>query len=842
MTTSRIGAAWLRTTRSEADDIERQLVEIAARALVTFSAGFGLLLVAVVGVMSLAGVLQGVAAAQQALLGATICAAAAAAHQLVRRQRARWAALLVMAAITLGVVALAWAVGLGMHAIMLGGLCMLVAATGTLLGLRSAFVLTATYLLGIGALVLAEHGGWIDGRSVAAAAPLEQRALAHVMLACAGLLAATLLHRMVGTVIRRAVAERERLAELLDIGIDWTWEMDPQGRVISISDSFEASTGRSRDEFMQLNQPGGPKVVRDAEYERFMRAFTAGLPYRDVAIAVRCADGTLLSVRGNGRPVRDAQGRVVRWLGVSRNITREREGERVRLAADAVLDHAGVGIAVVREGRFERVNPTLEQILDLPVGSLAGQSVAVIFDSPADFAEFQQGEAAFRAAGRRADLEREFTRRDGSRVLVRLHARGVGDAATGGGTIWVAEDITERRRAERELAEAKQQAEAASRAKSAFLAQMSHEIRTPLNGVLGLAQLLQDPRLEAGRRGEYLRLLSDAASQLSGIVSDVLDLTKIEAGQMQIEQVDFDLHELLGGTFEAHAALGRERGLAMTLALAPDLPRHVRGDPLRVRQILANYLGNALKFTARGGVTLAAARTADGAVRLEVHDTGVGVPPAQQARLFQPFAQADSSTTRRYGGTGLGLSICRELATQMGGRVGCNSNGSSNGSSDGGPEGAGGSCFWAELPLAEASAGSAAELESARPQPLAGRRVLVAEDNPVNLLIVRAMLERQGAQVLEAVDGAEAVTLARSHGGRLDAVLMDLHMPTLDGLAAARALRADALTAAVPVIALSAAVLEHERRAAVEAGMDGFVAKPVDEAELVRVLQQARRG
>lgn len=818
------------TTGFDAPAVRAQLADLAARGLVLFAAVFGsLLALAAAAELLLRG--PGGLAGERLLLAVSIGAAAGVGALLRARGLTQAAALLPAAVIALAVAAHGWITGLGLFTTALAGLGLLTALAGMLLGLRAAFALSLGHAVLVALLALAESAGWVQGRAALGNLALPERVFGHAMLGLAGLLSAVLLHNLVRNLVLRAVTGQQRLAELLDIGIDWTWEMDPTGRVISISDSFESSTGRPRTEFMQLNQPGGPKVVRDAEYERFMRAFTAGEPYRDVAITVRCADGTLLSVRGNGRPVRDAEGRLVRWLGVSRNITREREGERVRLAADAVLDHAGVGIAVVREGRFERVNPTLEQILDRPAGSLAGQPVATVFDSPADFDDFQRGEAAFRDAGRRADLEREFTRGDGQRVLVRLHARGVGDPQAGGGIIWVAEDITERRRAERELAEAKQQAEAASRAKSAFLAQMSHEIRTPLNGVLGLAQLLQDPRLDAGRRGEYLRLLSEAATQLSGIVSDVLDLTKIEAGQMQLEQVDFDLHELLGSTFEAHAALGRERGLAMTLSLSPGLPRHVRGDPLRVRQILANYLGNALKFTARGSVTLAAARTAEGLVRLEVRDTGVGVSPAQRARLFQPFAQGDSSTTRRYGGTGLGLSICRELATQMGGRVGCDSDGSSEG----------GSCFWAELPLTEASARGGAERESARPQPLAGQRVLVAEDNPVNLLIVRAMLERQGAQVLEAVDGAEALKLARDVGGRLDAVLMDLHMPTLDGLAATRALRADALTASLPVIALSAAVLEHERRAAAEAGMDGFIAKPVDEAELVRALQQARR-
>jgi signal transduction histidine kinase/ActR/RegA family two-component response regulator len=431
------------------------------------------------------------------------------------------------------------------------------------------------------------------------------------------------------------------------------------------------------------------------------------------------------------------------------------------------------------------------------------------------------------------DLERELTRRDGRRILARLRSRPV-DASQplSGGTIWVVEDITERRAGEQALAQAKQDAEAASQAKSAFLATMSHEIRTPLNGVVGLARLLQDERLDGSRRAEYLTHLADSAKLLSGIVSDVLDLSKIESGHLQVESIDFDLHEVVQGTFAAFAALGQERGLAMRCQLDAGLPRLVRGDPVRLRQILANYLSNALKFTERGEVTLRAQPRPAGRVRLSVQDSGPGVAPALHDKLFEPFLQADSSTTRRFGGTGLGLSICRQLARLMGGEVGVDS------------DGATGSLFWAELPLpaqvatARPVAASAAEHADARP--LAGLHVLVAEDNAVNMLIVAAMLQRLGATVFEASDGEMALRMAREHAGTLDAVLMDLHMPGCDGLAATRALRQEPATAALPVFAFSAAVLDHERREAEAAGMNGFIAKPVELAELLRALAPLR--
>ena len=503
--------------------------------------------------------------------------------------------------------------------------------------------------------------------------------------------------------------------------------------------------------------------------------------------------------------------------------------ERAKQEGDAILDNAVVGVCLVRNHRLERVNPQLERMLGLPLGSLVGKPTEVLFPSREKFKDFIATYESPQAAGDTIDIERRVPRADGAKLLLRMRGRAVDPKRRKEtGTIWVIEDITDRRRAELELAEAQQDAEAASRAKSSFLATMSHEIRTPLSGVLGLARLLQDASLPAPRRTAYLAHLVDAAELLNGIVSDVLDLSKIEAGQLEVEHIPYDLHAVVWSAFRTFSPIGQERGLEMSCHVAPDTPREVLGDPVRVRQILSNYLSNALKFTDRGRIHVHLFRRTPAIARIEISDTGIGVSPELRATLFQPFTQADSSTTRRFGGSGLGLSICRELATLMGGNVGLDSDGRS------------GSCAWVELPLVTASEEDfstiASPLDETPLHPLQGMRVLLAEDNPVNRLIVGAMLTRLGAEVIEATNGSEAIAQATRAPDGVHAILMDLHMPEIDGIEATRQLRAQPSTAHLPIIALTAAVLDAERAQAHAAGMNGFVSKPAGEGDLLRAL------
>jgi CheY-like chemotaxis protein len=311
-------------------------------------------------------------------------------------------------------------------------------------------------------------------------------------------------------------------------------------------------------------------------------------------------------------------------------------------------------------------------------------------------------------------------------------------------------------------------------------------------------------------------------------MSDILDVSKIEAGKLALDDTPFDLREVLEAVHHAYESLAEVKGLALLLAIDERLPAHVRGDPVRVRQILSNFITNALKFTERGHVRIEATRTDAGGLRLAVSDTGPGVPLETQERLFTPFSQGDSSTTRRFGGTGLGLSICRDLAQLMGGSVGVQSTPGY------------GSTFWAELPLPRtAPAHRAASTEASELAHLRGARVLMAEDNPVNMMIAVAMLEHWGVRVEQAGDGraaVDAVHAAARDGHPFDVVVMDVQMPIMGGHEAARELRRHYSPATLPILALTAAALVSERDEALEAGMDDFLTKPIDASKLRRTL------
>ncbi len=556
-------------------------------------------------------------------------------------------------------------------------------------------------------------------------------------------------------------------------------------------------------------------------------------------------DGAVVWASLTCAPVHVADDAAPRHLVIVEDITARREmeerlrlsEERHRLLADNAID---VILTLDLNGRYSYVSPSVQRLRGYTVDEAMQQSIGDVL-TPESFAiadAYLSGLKASLAAGQPlAPFHEELEQRckDGSTVWTDVTASPL--VSADGSTVellGVTRDISERKRYERKLRQASASAEAANAAKSEFLAHMSHEIRTPMNAVLGLAQVLAREPL-APNQHEMVERIRSAGQSLLAILNDVLDLSKIEAGQLRIEHRPFDLPALLASLDSLMGQIARAKGLALHIDAPPAPVGALIGDGLRVEQILFNLTGNAIKFTERGEVTVGVSvrEAGDTALRLrfEVRDSGIGIAPEALAGLFAPFAQADAGIGRRFGGTGLGLSICKRLTELMGGTIGADSRPGE------------GSRFWFELPFARGSEAQARTLATpAAPARapsgprLAGARLLVVDDSAMNRDLVERALALEGADATLAADGQQAVQLLRTRPERFDAVLMDVQMPVMDGLTATRLIRGELGLIDLPVLAFTAGVRDEQQAAARAAGANDVLPKPMDLEQMTTTL------
>jgi two-component system, sensor histidine kinase and response regulator len=629
---------------------------------------------------------------------------------------------------------------------------------------------------------------------------------------------------------------------------DIYFRCDLEGRLVMVSRSVLPKTGyESIDEL--IGRPMASFYADPAKREQYLRVLHEQGHVDDYWAQLKKRDGTPLDVSVSSSFCYDDHGNPIGVEGIIRDITERKRMEeelrcneaRYRLMADNIRDLIWT---MDLKMNLTYVSPSMQTMYGYSPEEARGSRFEKLLtpDSARKVLELYKiirdlmKQKTLSGRGFSETLVLEHVRKDGStfwgetRVSITVDEDGliVGMQA-------VTRDITERKRAEA-LIKDKEAAEIASRAKSEFLARMSHEIRTPLNGIIGMTELCLGQNPDDNLKG-LLETIYGEARNLSGLISDILDLAKIEAGKMALEEAPFDLAELFRTVTDGFAPRAKQQGIDFTAFLAPEIPTGLCGDAVRLRQVLVNLIGNALKFTPRGKVSVTGELVrdmGDGVViRFSVSDTGIGIPPDRQQRIFEPFEQADGSTTRQYGGTGLGIAIAREIVRMMGGRIGVVS------------EPGEGSTFWftAEMKRGRALAPrrgkeNTAGLPDAVTNGRNSRRgvqILLADDYATNREVARRHLEAGGHCVSLACNGQEAIEAFES--GNYDLIFMDIQMPVMDGIEAAKRIRdlekGSGSAGRIPILALTAHAVKEYIDACLQAGMDDYLIKPVFRQDLL---------
>lgn len=644
----------------------------------------------------------------------------------------------------------------------------------------------------------------------------------------------------------RELAEREkRLQQLFEQSADALLVHDADGQIVDCNSEACRSLGYTKEEMLQMNvRDFATNLVSLAERDRqeptlWQRLVSGGQRRPGIRVGEhRRKDGTRFPVEVRLSAVDYGGRRMI--LAAARDITERQEAERrLREAHQKLRSHvenSPVGVIEWdREMRILQWSKGAEHIFgwraEEVLGRKIGEEVPLIHPDDAG----PTGDVVsslLTGRERRVIFENRNRTKDGSVIHCEWYNSALLDEA--GELVSVmslALDTTGRKRAEEELRRAARAAEEASRAKSEFLANMSHEIRTPMNGIIGMTELLMQTELSKEQR-EYAGTIRASGEALLAVLNDILDFSKIEAGRLHLESLDFDLRSMVEDVTQLFAARAHDKRLELAGFVEPELPSRVRGDPFRIRQVLSNLVGNAIKFTEEGEVFLRAGlseRDGDApVVRFEVRDTGIGISPEARSRLFESFSQADASTTRRYGGTGLGLAISRRLVEMMGGEIGVES------------EVGRGSTFWFTVPLPEARGEGGAERPAAEggDRDLRGVRLLVVDDNATNRMILERQSASWGMICASAAGAAEALEKLREAHGRgepFELAVLDMQMPQTDGLGLARAIKSDPDLAATRLVLLTSL----GQRPATELsalGIEACLTKPVRQSRLYNVL------